>query len=584
MIRINIIGVGFVDMAEGSQVAFKQDNYYFRFCDVSVGRSVEFTIPGTLHNRQLLGFADEAARYGEFLRRRYPCQVVYDGGCMDGMLVVSAYEGEAFKCAVTLGSSDWLESLLNLKLSDMVTSWTKGKTWDASFVDANAADLYVYPAQIGLVKQIRYERDVAGLPFMPAVNIREFLRDILTQRGVPHNIQIPREYWMVMPTLKGSGAETITIASTGTTNLTVSQVHQFFDVVDIDLEWANSIIFGSLIGGGTVQAKGLRPKEDVELTFPSHFPTGCFLVKWSSKLADCKAMGGVTSIGMQDPWGDGTGALDGRTVQLKKGSVYFFATKVFFSLGYYGYKDTYHPFSFSFDVVSNDDIAIGDTWQIRNNMPDMTLFEFVKSVALACGMELWVDAWDFVVKAATYGGKPKVCADVIGVDSVTRRVEAWGNDTHAAEVAFDSEDYVTQPIKWGYSIDSDQVTATKIFKAKFSEGGVGDNGILINDLENDNGTPKTVTKKITIAYADGVSQYLQRVPDVEMVGYEDIATESTCVRLRMRMGENAFFKLQPSDVWLWRGIAHVWTSASWSDGVLTLTLQKVSQPAIPSTP
>ena len=61
------------------------------------------------------------------------------------------------------------------------------------------------------------------------------------------------------------------------------------------------------------------------------------------------------------------------------------------------------------------------------------------------------------------------------------------------------------------------------------------------------------------------------------IGYEDIGTDSTCIKIKMRRGEAEFFKLQPDDVWVWRGMAYVWTSADWSNGVLTMTMQKVSQ-------
>ena len=63
----------------------------------------------------------------------------------------------------------------------------------------------------------------------------------------------------------------------------------------------------------------------------------------------------------------------------------------------------------------------------------------------------------------------------------------------------------------------------------------------------------------------------------DFVGYADIANESTCIRIKMRKPEVTFFDLKVTDVWLWRGMAYVWTDAQWSNGVLTMTLQKVSQ-------
>lgn len=586
MIRINIIGLGFVDMAEGSQPSFKRDNQQFRFCDISLGRSVEFSIPATQRNRQLLGFTDDPSQYGAVMRTNAPCQVVYDGGAFTGTIAVTAYEGGAFKCSMILGNAPWIDELQSLKVSDMVTSWNKGIYWDASSETlCDDPDLFVFVGGQGL-KILPYENGIStsGWTFLPSINLRAFIKDLCDVRAIPNDIQLPREYWLVASTLKGSGMETITIASTGTTNLTVSQVHQFLDVVDIDLEWATGSIFGALVGGGTVNAKGFQPTEDIELTFPSPFPTGVFLVRYASKLNDCQTLGGVIANGKADPHGDGTGALDGRTVQLKKGYIYFFAKNMWMVNwgapgGYVGYKDTHYPYSFSFNVVSKADIAYSTPWYMQHNMPDMTFFELLKSAALSAGMELLVDDLGIRIKSGAYGNAFKVCDRVISVDSVTRRVEPWGNNTRDAEVAFDSEDYVEQPITWGYFIDSEQVTDKKTVKTKFSEGNVGTNGIDINDVEYDAGsnTYKLKAKKPTIAYADGTVPSLQRIPDAEMVGYEDIGTDSTCVKIKMRRGEAEFFKLKPDDVWVWRGMAYVWTSADWSNGVLTMTMQKVSQ-------
>ena len=88
MIRFNIIGTGFVDMQEGA-LSFTTENQWFRFCEVSLGRSVEFSIPANDTNRRLLGYGEDPAEYGDMLRRSLDCQLVYDGGVVDGTLNVT---------------------------------------------------------------------------------------------------------------------------------------------------------------------------------------------------------------------------------------------------------------------------------------------------------------------------------------------------------------------------------------------------------------------------------------------------------------------------------------------------------------
>ena len=81
-------------------------------------------------------------------------------------------------------------------------------------------------------------------------------------------------------------------------------------------------------------------------------------------------------------------------------------------------------------------------------------------------------------------------------------------------------------------------------------------------------------------------KYLQRVEVSNIGAYNDIAANSTCVMMKVLMSEKAFFRLMESlDILLtWRGVAFVWTDAAWRDGIVQLTLQKVSQPAIEEPP
>jgi hypothetical protein len=219
-------------------------------------------------------------------------------------------------------------------------------------------------------------------------------------------------------------------------------------------------------------------------------------------------------------------------------------------------------------------------------MPDMTVFEFLKSVANATGRELTVTADGITLETAHYGTNDDFVAvdKVVAVEEVCRKVEAWGDDTGKAIIDFDSEDYVGEGERMTipYTIDNQHLEGEEQHTVGFSEGAVGEHGILIRDVDV-SGIPKLAAKRCTVAYADPNETYLQRVPVPSPVGYDDIAQQSTCVRLRMLAGEAAFFGLQPSTTLLWQGMAYLWTDAQWSDDVLTLTLQKVSQYPTQST-
>jgi hypothetical protein len=151
-------------------------------------------------------------------------------------------------------------------------------------------------------------------------------------------------------------------------------------------------------------------------------------------------------------------------------------------------------------------------------------------------------------------------------------------------VKFDSDEYVTDFLRTSYGIVNEQLDEVSEHVTKFSEGNVGSHGILVSDVDVSGGSAKFVAKRWTMAYADPAETYLQRVPMPDIVGYGDMAINSTAMRVRCALPLAEFFSLQPSTVWVWRGCAYLWTDASWSDGVLSMTLQRVSQPASGTQP
>lgn len=577
MVRFNIIGHGFLDMADPTGVAFKTENHQFRFCGISLGRSVEFSVPATDRNREKLGYGEDPAETGEMLRRNYPCQLVYDGGMKMGTIAVTAYESEAFKCVFTIGNAEWIETLQNKKLSECVVTGDKGTVWNSSgpTYDANVAD----PTQLSLI--VRYENDYTGSHWslVPSLSVQAYLENIFTNLGIPFVYDAPQGYWLITASMKGGTLDTVTLEQVSTSSFVVTQLQNYIDIADIDIEWGTAVLFGTIVGGGSASSKGFKALEDVKVTFPNTLPTNLYLIKWDSRLTRCKTLGCTFT----DPYGV-LDNINGMTLDIKKGDVFFLADRgapdVWQGiLPYYGFKASdVASLSLSSVIERNGDLNYGETWFVHNNHPDMTVFEFLKSVALATGCELYVDGEEgVIIGAGKYGNSSdyfKALERVVSVDSVTRRVRCWGDGTRKATIAFDSEPYVTEPIRSTYDVQNDQQKEEREEKIAFSEGSVGTNGILVKDVE---AGPKFVAKKWTIAYADAGSTYLQRVDVPSPVGYYDIANNSTALELRIAAEVADFFALDPTCVYTWRGVAYVWTDASWSDGVLSLTLQRVSE-------
>lgn len=575
MIRFNIVGTGFLDFTDKGGLSFKTENQFFRFSDISLGRSVEFSVPATDRNRLMLGFGEDPAESGTMLRANHQCQMVYDGGAMIGTLSVTAYEGNSFRCVFYMDVAPWISTLQSLKLSDCPTSFNKGGiVWGSAPIDANLAD----PEYV--VQILRYENgmsvELSRWQLCPSVNIKEFIVNIFLNLGIPFSSTLSDKYWMVAGSMSGGGEDSVTFSATGTLAVGITQTQGYFSVVDIDIEYARAVLFGALVGGGSVPTKGFKATQDVDVTFSQSVQKPLFLVKWNSKLKLCEVLGGsgLAPIAGIEP-------LDGRTISVKKGDVLFFAENAFISFDeggtLYGWKDIAYPMHETTTVSRSGELEYGETWYIKNNMPDMTLFEFLKSVALAAGLELRIDANGVTLDNGSYGSEIITLDNVVSVDRVERIVDAWGKDTKRAFVDFDSDDYVTDKIIVGYDIDNQTRQGESSHTSKFSEGNVGTNGILIQDVEVTNNVAKFKAKKWTIAYVDDNSTYLQRIPLPDAVGYDDIAINSTCMVARMATGEASLFALIPQTVFVWRGSAFVWTDANWSGGIMTLTLQRVSK-------
>jgi hypothetical protein len=283
---------------------------------------------------------------------------------------------------------------------------------------------------------------------------------------------------------------------------------------------------------------------------------------------------------------------------MKKGDIFFFADYFGFvqsanlwassrilSQGWFGWKDNAVLPTTQANVAADGDIQLGEYWYIRNNMPDMTVFEFLKSVCLAMGYELTVDPVDGVTigfgkYGDTKGDDFKALERVLSVDRVAR--SAWGDNTAAAVVGFDSDDYVTDTIEVEYGIPNEVNTERKEWRSKFSEGNVGDDGVLIADV--DPVDYKFTAKRWTLALAFPYLDTLQRINSPVAVGYHDIAANSTAVTVKALLPLVDFFTMKPSTTWLWRGCAYLWSKASWSDGVLTMELQRVSAERVEMLP
>lgn len=584
MIRFNIIGRGFIE-TEVKSVSFRRSNPWFRFAEVEIGRSVEFDVPATDHNRELLDFGEDPLEYGSMLRIKHDCQMVYDGGAKRGTLSVMAYEGGAFRCVFYIGDSSALDVLRDKPLTECAVPRVKGIAWRrenqvaaAQAVPASVVELVAYRGN-GF-----YASDWACLP---SVCIRTFLENVFDTLGVPYVMDdLSYSYWMVACSLNSNDNAPVRFIQSSDSSVSVQSAD--FDVLPIEIEWATDEFLGALIGGGSVSSFAFVPSRSMKVVFGNDVPDNTFLIKWNDRLKRCETIAGNGTQGATLP---NIPTLKNGTVQMGAGGKYFFAAHpgpncvqyeqyvqgYLPSYGWYGNK---HPLDITAVAYLDQELLYGFDWQLQANMPQMTVFEFVKSVCLATGLEFdFGEDGEILITRGSYGSSDdfKALHDVVSVESVRRNVEAWGGGVSSAQVEFDSEDYVTDKLVSVFDIDNENLGDVAKFVSKFNEGAtMSDNDIVIDDCDNTGDAPKLSSKRWTITLTEAPNRWPKRVPLPQPFGYDDIAANSTAVVVTALMSLDEYFSLRKSDTLLWRGIAFLWTQAEWSGGMVRLTLQKVS--------
>lgn len=585
MIRFNIIGRGFLTLAEGTMVQFTRENIFYRFNDISFGRSVSFSVPATDANREVLGFAEDPNMAGETCRRLLDCEMQYDGGCDRGRIEVTGWSSKAFSCVYYIGmSSDSLTEALGRPLSECrLEPAFKAVVYGDTPIPASSAT----PARGNEI--LLYENGVlpAGTRLTPSVNLRRMVFNLLAGAGLCsdiNRIHIPDDAWLIAGSVNGGPDEGLTLSqSSSTSSASVSPaVNSSLEIVDIDIESAETYIMGMYFGGTTLAAHGFKAKKDIKMTFGSSAPANLYLVQWSSRLGNCRTIGGADSFGNGDPHtasGEPSPPLAGLTVNIPKDAIFFFAANKFAGLVFnewiYGYTEMADVSGLQVVASSDGELQPGEKWDIVNNMPDMTLFEFVRSSATACGMDVIWNGEEFAV--LDHGNEDTVVTlgNVVSVESVDRCVGCWGDGTKVMTVRFDSADHVTQPISQTYPVQSERLSGEEESVIGFSEGIIGDRGVLVPDLEADNGSYKFVGKAWTIAKADPGANYLQRweLPDFTYCG--QMGDSATRVVVTLAEDLHSFLSRKYDGWIIFKGWQYVWTDSVWSDGITTLTLQKL---------
>lgn len=575
MIRFNIIAttgteLGYLDGTPDS-VSFKRRNKQFFWAKMEMGRSTEFQVPATDHNRILLGFGNDPEEYGEVFRYPLRAQMQTSGNAITGNLAVTEFSGGMFKCVFYYETDPNLEKINNVKLADLYCSFKPIK-WDTDVVPYDADDVAVPNVPLALVKYRNNwsESPTPGLQwwYAPSVSVKLYVEDLLDNLGIPYSINIPDRYRFITGSMRGGTQVAGNIAKTGMTAGTIdASLSNFFE-----FNQAATIYYDSPapFDAQRVPCWSIRCKQDTQMTIPGNFPQNYMIVR---------------SVGDRyEPLGDRYyifgewhgEPLGGRTINMPQGTEFFIVDGTATPDVRFGWTEDVSPFSYSFIVSRDGDIALGERWAIQNNAPDMTLVEFLRSIALLTGEEMWWDDTLGLCLGPQDVGQTRISIDdVAAVDSVARCVKDWGNG-RSVVIHFDSEDYVTLPLVDRYTIDNFNLEGEEEHVIKFSEGNPysdGSGDVYLEDVSINGTEVKMTAKRPTLAIS-GIGEYLYRVKLYGFDANATIANASTAVVVRVLLDLDDFLRMDKAAFLVWKGVGYVWTSMTWSGGIATITLQK----------
>lgn len=586
MIRFNLIGRGYIDLEEGA-LSFKRESGYHNWGTLVCGRSTEFSVLATDHNSKVLGYCGDLDEYGAEMRSQIAAQMQTGNVVKDGSLQVLSFDGNEYKCAFYYDGYNELQVLNGKKLSDFGIDmeglvWNKNGVGGAVVYPADAPELATLDAAIIQYNGTYNDNQFASWSYLPSINAKRLAEACLDSVGVQHSLNIKPTTWIVANTLNGGTEAKGTIDKTDNTHYSPipASLQNYLEWMISDLVYQEHVT--PIYSKTRTSCYFLKAKQDITITFLSSLSNDIWVsevVKRNIFQQDLyKEIGGYKArYNGSEVVMEGT-PLAGRSVEIAKGTEFVFLDKndyVWVNANEGGYYTDASPFSIDLSVVRTGDIHVGEVWQPSYNLPDMTIVDLLRSLALAEGFQLYYENGVLKIDDVDLYKRTNL-ENVVSVGNVARIVRSWGNDTKTEVVDFDSEEYVNYRMQQTYEVDNGTIAGTKENKILFNEGSSYEVGgvdyIYLNDAEASSGVGKLTAKKPSLARSNA-GKMLARVALHRDTSSEGVAVNSTAVTCKVLMSEEDFFDIDDHTYYIYRGRMFVWTSASWSSGICTLELQ-----------
>lgn len=582
MMRFNV-GGWFLELPANFNLQLKKSNIIFAFDNIALERTTSFSVPATPHNTGIFGWSNDFHYYGEKGRKRMQAQLQMDGVTKDGYLYITKYTPDAFECVFVTGEllgladikalGDWSQFILpsnGVSLDSAVKFADDGDNYSAARVEYKT-DGYVMPswklasyAEMALngagvladwgevLDKITSHRIVIGKAKGVTETPCTFTRGYLAEQTSA------TPYPVLNSTLMDDAGELVGVITNAQSDYPIFKV-----------KTADAVQYY-----GYVQQWIAR--QDLTLSFADDTPDTLFL-------ASAQMNGTFAFLGGYEFAADGTitgEPLKGREIELQTGQTFLLISQNDYlrpGVGEFeGWTIANETLTANVVIKGADDQPNNAYIRVKDNVPEMTIVELLKTCAALSGTILSYRAGEVVFVEDIAGGAFRELDKPLKWESLTRGVADYAQRN---TIAFKSAESVlsTEKIVATYAIDNVNIAEAKeLFVLPFSEG-QDSAGMLYIGSAFDGYTIGTWN-------AEKSNIYLTRVALPLNASLQSVLQQGTSIVAEVKMTEKEFDSL-PFDAQLrFDNSLFGWTDGVWSNGVARLSLSKIAGYITPPTP
>lgn len=570
------IGGKLLELPSNIKLQFTKKNILFAFENIEVERTTSFNVPATPNNMRIFNFSHDIHSSGTSMRERLDAELRIGIVSKRGYLYVGSYSAGQFECIFVTGELLGLQAIKELGNIAQYIPANLSVDLSERPHDANEQNLPDY----GIVLYDSEFISGQDTVYRPSYSIGAILDQVLNGIGaqfdwsaqendlMKRRIVIPSKYNLAPPT-------SVTLSRSYLRQPTSSQPYPTIGAMSAGGSALFSVSRSStplmMIWDEEITdfrrgyVNELVCEQRMKITFPSNTPSNLYLGYASGT--------GVSLI--EGNYFYNIPSLGGRTVELPSGQHFFLVVPADnVSGGTTPYEGWWiaQGYDYSVDVLVEGVQADGEairSIRVKDNLPDINVVEFLKICAALSGSVLDFTASGLSFNRLLNWGGVRELRDVISWKNLTRTFADYAQNNY---IQLDSAEDVIERVRLNYPIDNKNIEFENVLQTiPFTEfaGEIGIYDIVSNFIPNER-------DQYTLAQVYDTSAYMRNAGIPANAAIQSLTTKSTSVEVSVLMPLFEFEAMQQNVLLQWDNAQWVWTSATWSDGVVTLQLSRIN--------